>query len=123
MLRERLGTREHDAAKRAVVAAQRPRRNTEGGYWIAAEASTPPITPSPEAPLVDVRQAAVLTDGAAALVDYGAADWPEVLAVLGAYGPGFLIDRVGKTEANDPRGERWPRYKHSDDATVAHCAF
>lgn len=124
VLRERIGTPAHDAARRATVAAQRPRRNVEGGYWIAAgnpHAAAHSLTGT--VPTVGLRRAAVLSDGAAALVDLRGVEWAAVLDLLGDRGPDQLIERIRKTEANDPDGTRWPRYKTSDDATVALCTF
>jgi hypothetical protein len=36
-------------------------------------------------------------------------------------GPTQVISRVREVEDADPTGARWPRYKHSDDATAAFC--
>jgi hypothetical protein len=34
-----------------------------------------------------------------------------------------LIDKVRRVEATDPCGERWPRYKASDDASAVNVWF
>lgn len=124
VLRERLGTPEHAERKRAMVTGQRKLRNVSGGYWVAAgnsAAADHAVTGS--LPLGDVRRAAVLSDGAAVLVDYGLATWPDVLDFLTDSGPTGLIERVRKAEADDPSGKQWPRFKPSDDATAAICRF
>jgi hypothetical protein len=45
-------------------------------------------------------------------------DWPELLGIM-QHGPARVISRVREVEDADPIGTRWPRYKHSDDATAA----
>ncbi|MFJ4619747.1 hypothetical protein [Streptomyces sp. NPDC088812] len=116
-------TAEHEEALRRLVIAQRQTRNTATGYWVAAaspEAAEYALTGS--TPTQDLRAAALLSDGAACLVtDYGMATWPEVFTVLRAGGPQELINNVRQVEATDPNGQRWPRYKSGDDASVAFC--
>ncbi|MGW6523750.1 hypothetical protein [Streptomyces sp. NPDC054962] len=115
----------HKEALRNLVSAQRETRNTATGYWVAAagsEAAEHALTGTVHAS--DVRAAALLSDGAACLVtDYAMSTWPEVFATLRAGGPRELIDTVRKVEATDPRGQRWPRYKSGDDASVAFCQW
>ena len=74
-------------------------------------------------PRQKLHRAAVLSDGAAALVDYGLATWEEILDILQNTGPAELIHRIRRAETSDPHGDRWPRYKISDDATAAFCLF
>lgn len=57
------------------------------------------------------------------MTDYAESTWPEFSAMLRAGGPQKLIDTVRKTEATDPRGQRWPRYKSDDAAPVAFCQW
>lgn len=47
----------------------------------------------------------------------------EAFATLRSGGPSELIDTVGRVEATDPTGRRWPRYKSGDDAAVAFCQW
>lgn len=116
------GTAEHAARVSALVAVQRRLRNRPGGYWVAAtdpaaadEATTGSVS------LTQVRQAALLTDGASRLVDsFGALSWEQLLDLLRTEGPTALLDRTRKVELSDPVGERWPRFKQSDDATAAY---
>ncbi|MEU5046522.1 hypothetical protein [Streptomyces griseorubiginosus] len=118
-------TDQHRTALQRLVSAQRQVRNTSEGYWVAAampEASEHAL--SGTAPRVDVRAAAVMSDGVSRLVtEYRMATWPDVFDVLRVGGPCALIDTVRKTEATDPTGRRWPRYKSGDDATVAFCQW
>lgn len=80
---------------------------------IAASASTGTITQS------GLRGIALLSDGATRITDrFGLLGWPELLAVIRDEGPDALIARVRAAEAGDPAGERWPRTKKTDDATV-----
>ncbi len=71
-------------------------------------------------PLETLASVTLLSDGATRLVDrFGLADWTDVLDVL-ASGPDELIRRVREAENSDPDGQRWPRGKARDDATVLH---
>ncbi|MFE6460035.1 hypothetical protein ACFVP0_21620 [Streptomyces cinereoruber] len=116
------GTPEHAARVSALVTVQRHLRNRPGGYWVAAtdpdaadEATVGSIN------LVQVRQAALLTDGASRLVDsFHTMNWEQLLDLLRTEGPAALLDRTRVVELSDPAGERWPRFKRSDDATVAY---
>lgn len=124
VLGERIGTPEHTLATRIMVAEQQRHRNAPGGYWVAAadpDAAAHAVIRT--IPRAAIRRAAVLSDGAAALVDYGLAGWGEVLDILQHTGPAELIRRIRHAEASDPLGERWPRYKTGDDATAALCVF
>jgi hypothetical protein len=104
------------AMKRGELAA----RNTEGGYWIA---STLPAAAEHaligQARLNEVHRAAVLSDGAAAYVALlGLGDWQDAMGLLGSGGPRALIERIRDAQREDPQGNRWPRMKAADDATV-----
>jgi hypothetical protein len=116
------GTAEHDERLRDLITAQRRLRNTPHGYWLAGsqpEAADHAIVGS--IALADVRRAAVLTDGAARIVEpFHVADWNGLLDILSSEGPRQLIRQVRRAEASDPHGRRWPRYKPIDDATVAY---
>ncbi len=108
-----------------LVSAQRERRNRPGGFWVASSdpsAAHQAIIGS--TPQEQLRCAAVMTDGAACLVDhFQLATWSEFLAVLERQGPSALIDRVRDAEASDPEGQRWRRSKQHDDASIAICQF
>ncbi|WP_329202835.1 MULTISPECIES: UTRA domain-containing protein [unclassified Streptomyces] len=116
------GTPEHAARVSALVTVQRRLRNRPGGYWVAA--TDPAAADEAIAGTVDlarVRQAALLTDGASRLVDsFGALSWAQLLDLLRSEGPAALIARTREAELADPVGERWPRFKRSDDATAAY---
>jgi hypothetical protein len=120
--RQRAGTPAHDERLHDLIAAQRRLRNTPEGYWLAGsrpEAADHAITGS--VPLTDLRRAAVLTDGAAQLVEpFRITDWPGFLDILNQRGPRQLIHQIRETEASDPHGQRWPRHKPHDDATIAY---
>lgn len=116
------GTPEHAARVSELVSVQRRLRNHPDGYWVAAtdpaaadEALTGTVN------LAKVQQAALLTDGASRLVDsFGALTWAQLLDLLRMEGPAALIARTREVELADPIGERWPRFKRSDDATAAY---
>lgn len=116
------GTPEHAARVSALVTVQRRLRNRPGGYWVAATnpaAADEAITGAVD--LAKVRQAALLTDGASRLVDsFGALSWAQLLDLLRIEGPAALISQTREAELADPGGERWPRFKRSDDATAAY---
>ncbi|MGB9045802.1 MAG: hypothetical protein WCC47_00005 [Pseudonocardiaceae bacterium] len=123
-LRSHVGSAMHDQSVSRLVQTQRSLRNQPGGYWVAAAdpaAASESLTGA--APLSEVSQAAVLSDGAARLVEFGLAGWEQILATLSENGPQTLIDEVRRVEATDLRGERWPRYKASDDATAVYVQF
>ncbi|MDX3342723.1 hypothetical protein V5N34_32010 [Streptomyces baarnensis] len=124
-LRGPTGTPEHAARVSALVTVQRRLRNRPGGYWVAATdpaAADEAITGTVD--LARVRQAALLTDGASRLVDsFDALRWEQLLDLLCTEGPSALITRTREAELADPVGERWPRFKRSDDATAAHVLF
>ena len=100
-------------------------RNTTGGYWVAA--ADPDVARharTGRVALARLRRVAVLTDGAARLVEpFGLVDWTGLLDLLGSAGPGEAIQRLRAAEATDPEGRRWPRNKHSDDATIVFASL
>ncbi|HEY3200808.1 MAG TPA: hypothetical protein VGK55_09710 [Actinomycetes bacterium] len=127
---EDLATREHPIGSRAhqdrvkrLVAVQRRHRNQPDGYWVAGArpaAAYQAVTGSQ--PHDQVSRAALLSDGVSCLVEpYTVVDWTELLDILQHDGPTQVISRVREVEDADPTGARWPRYKHSDDATAAFC--
>jgi hypothetical protein len=123
-LHSHVGTVEHDQDVSRLVHTQRSLRNQPGGYWVAAAdpaAAGESLTGTVH--LSEVRRIAVLSDGAARLVEFGLATWKQVLATLAEDGPQAVIEEVRRVESTDPRGERWPRYKASDDATAVHVRF
>jgi hypothetical protein len=123
-LRSHVGSTEHEQDVSRLVQTQRSLRNKPGGYWVAAAdpaAASESLTGA--AHLSKVRRAAVLSDGAARLVEFGLAGWEQTLTTLAENGPQTLIEEVRRVEATDLRGERWPRYKASDDATAIYVRF
>ncbi|MEV7011939.1 protein phosphatase 2C domain-containing protein [Streptosporangium sp. NPDC051022] len=118
---EAIGTPEHRAAVAQMSVEQLRWRNVPGGYWVAAadrkaadNAYTGKIAVS------DVQRIAIFTDGASRAVDtFGEMDWKTCLDYLQEHGPRGLIRHVRQIEADDPEGKKWPRFKKSDDATVA----
>lgn len=122
---EKHGSPAHAARVAELVQAQRQLRNQPGGYWVA---STNPAAADHAVvgtvPRRDVRRAALLTDGAARLVDpFKVRTWPQLLDMLEEEGPSGLLRHTRKAEATDPRGDRWPRFKSRDDATAVLCCF
>jgi hypothetical protein len=123
-LRSHVGTTEHNQSVSRLVQTQRSVRDQPGGYWVAAAdpaAASESLTGAAE--LSTVRGVAVLSDGAARLVEFGLAGWEQILSTLGEDGPRSLIEEVRRVEATDLRGDQWPRYKARDDATAAYVRF
>ena len=99
----------------------RSARNMPGGFYVAStmpDAAYKAIhgtLPSPR-----IRRAALLSDGAARLVDrFGLMDWRELLDLLTVYGPDELIRRTREAELAEDDAERATRRgKRHDDATA-----
>ena len=91
-------------------------RNSPDGFWVAGavpEAALRAVTGS--VPAASLRRAAVLSDGAARLVErFAKLSWAELLDLLDTDGPDELIDqtRVVEAYAEVRRGKRY------DDATA-----
>ncbi|WP_086670157.1 protein phosphatase 2C domain-containing protein [Streptomyces albovinaceus] len=115
----------HREALQRLVLAQRQVRNTSEGYWVAAgdtEGAAHALTGV--TPVKEVRDGAVMSDGVSRLVtEYRTATWDDVFNTLRSSGSRQLIKDVRSTEATDPTGIRWPRYKSGDDAAVAYCQW
>lgn len=120
-----IGTPERDRAHRAYLEALLAHRNRDGGYWVAATdplAAEQAITGS--IPVPQVHAVALLSDGAARLVDrFDLIDWREVLNRLAQHGPERLLHDVREAERSDPDGVRWRRSKIFDDASVIYGRF
>ncbi|MGK5672416.1 hypothetical protein ACSNOB_06180 [Micromonospora sp. URMC 106] len=111
---------------RQAVALQRERMNRTHGYWVAAadpDAAFHAVTGTlPLRGPGAVRRAALLSDGASAVVEqFGLLDWAGLLDVVTAEGPGALVDRVRAAERDHP--DRLRRHKPADDASVVLCEF
>jgi hypothetical protein len=107
-----------------MVDVQRSYRNARDGYWVAAGyPSAVDHSIIGQIDLIDVRRAAVLSDGAAALVEYNLTDWKGLMDILDHERPPALTGRVREAERSDPAGTHWPRFKLSDDATAVICTF
>lgn len=116
--RHLIGTPEKAAALIPMKVAELAARNVPGGYWIAA--ADPSAAEHALTGFVELRPGApiaVLSDGAARAVDFGLMTWPQLLS-MAVDGPADVIGAVRESEAGDPLGQRWPRNKASDDATV-----
>ncbi|MFE0270436.1 protein phosphatase 2C domain-containing protein [Nocardiopsis alba] len=115
------GSQEKADRMAELVRAQRLVRNTPEGYWIAGanpDAADHAIERS--WPREEVRRFAAMTDGVSCLVDvYNAMSWSDLLNTAQA-NITDVISTVRRVEDTDPEGVRWPRYKKSDDATIAY---
>ncbi|MBO0846333.1 MAG: protein phosphatase 2C domain-containing protein [Nocardioides sp.] len=97
-------------------------RNNEDGFWVAStepDAARHAITGTLN--LVDdpIHSAAILTDGAATLVERHGRTWPDLLNLLDE-SPRRLIQMTRETDENDAQPKRGKRH---DDATAVLCLF
>ncbi len=119
MLKLPTGSPEHQAARIAFVRRQQPMRNQPGGYPVAStdpDAASKAITGS--VPAVEVRRAAIVSDGVTRFAEFGLGTWSDLLSTLALDGPAALFARIRKAEDGDPGGQRWPRAKQHDDVGV-----
>jgi hypothetical protein len=111
------------AAFREHMAAVQSRRNSPGGFWVAA--ADPAVADhalTGSSPLSSVESALLVSDGASRLTDlFGLASWTGLAEIVRRDGPAELIRQVRAAEASDPDGARWHRSKATDDATVVYC--
>lgn len=119
-----IGSKEKAGALIRMKEAELRERNTEGGYWVAS--SDPGVVErglSGTLSTPSLLQAAVMSDGAARVVDlFGLLDWRELLDALNADGPMKVLKTVRTQESADPSGLKWPRNKQSDDASIVHVS-
>lgn len=117
------GTPEYERARVVAVDDLRARRNQPGGYCIAKDdphAATEAVTGA--APLADLKDAALLSNGAARLVDpYRLADWPRLLELLQISGPDVLLRQIREAEQEAGAVGSLPGFQSPDDATAAYC--
>jgi hypothetical protein len=106
-----------------LVTALRRHRNQAKGYWVASstsDAANQALTGG--IPRLEVRRAALLSDGATRLADlFGVMAWPRVFDLLDREGPSSLIMQTREAESSDPNGRRWPRSKRHDDAAPSYA--
>ena len=116
---------DHERRRARLVEAERLSRNREGGYWIAADepraadhALTGRYRIGTKTP--NVSRVVLMSDGvhsAASL--FALYDSNERFFVEAANdGPEACIRKLRATEASDPTGQRYPRTKLSDDASL-----
>jgi hypothetical protein len=114
------GTAEYERIRDCCIEALQARRNHPGGYWIAKDdphAADEAVAGS--CPLQDLDSVTLLSNGASRIVSpYALTNWPGLLEMLSAGGPGEIIRRVRQAEAAIAQN---PEAKIPDDATVAYC--
>lgn len=125
MHQEATGTVSHQRRYADLITELRRHRNQAKGYWVASstpDAAYQALTGS--IPRLEVRRAALLSDGATRLADrFGVMAWPRVFDLLDREGPSSLIMQTREAESSDPNGRRWPRSKRHDDASAVICRF
>jgi Protein phosphatase 2C len=95
----------------------REHRNKPGGFWVAstdAGAAYQALTGT--APLVQITEVALFTDGVARLADWYGHTWPGIFSCLRTQGPASLIELVRAAEKQQPP----PYGKQHDDATAVY---
>ncbi|MFC9636282.1 protein phosphatase 2C domain-containing protein [Streptomyces mirabilis] len=109
------------AAYAALLEAKRRRRNTPGGYWVAAsEPAAAWAAVKGSFPVDDVRRIALMTDGVSCAVDrYRLMDWAGLLDALEDE-PTGLVRRIREVEQRASGGVRNDLTKLHDDATAAY---
>ena len=116
------GTRTHNAALETATQAMRARRNQPGGYWIAKDdprAAEEAVTGA--VPVADLTRLALLSNGAARVVDpYRLATWSALLNLCQANGPAEVLRQLREHEASVGFGAGTSNVD-PDDATVAYC--
>lgn len=123
-----IGTPEYDQRQHRATLKKHALTNTLAGYWIASsnpQAAYHAVTGTlPCQGPFAVRRFALLTDGAARVVDpLQLTDWEGVLDTLSAHGPQPLIDQLRQAEYADAQAAQRQRYKLHDDASVIFCSF
>jgi hypothetical protein len=115
-------TAEHALARDRYVSQLLAHRNREGGFWVAAADPTAVRHAlTGKRPVNTTSALALLSDGASRTVDrFHLSTWDQLTNTLAAQGPAFVIREVRAAEHSDPRGDRWPRGKSADDATIAY---
>jgi Protein phosphatase 2C len=118
------GTAEHRVAHREYVRAMRAYRNRDHGFWVAdAQPTAAAHALTGSVNLADLRDLALLSDGASRLADrFGLLSHRAVMDLLRDRGPSELIAQTRAAEASDPSGNHWPRGKATDDATAVYCS-
>jgi hypothetical protein len=111
----------HAATLRELQAAQRARRNTSGGYWIASadpEAAAHAITLT--LPAASLEWIVLATDGAIDTATHLRLDDWGAIARSDQAGLSALLQRCHEwEEKTDPDGRRAPRAKRHDDKAIA----
>jgi Protein phosphatase 2C len=116
---------EHSNRRLELVHAERQHRNSDGGYWIAADDPAAAARALVERHRIsdrppDVRRIALMTDGThRAMSMFALYDSDQqFLDAVEFQGPASCISRIRTAEADDASGQRRPRTKQSDDATL-----
>ena len=116
---------DHEQRRTRLVEAERLSRNRDGGYWIAADqpravdhALTGRHRIGTNAP--NVSRVLLLSDGMhGAASRFALYDSNERLFAAAADdAPETCIRKLRAAEASDPTGQRYPRTKRSDDASL-----
>jgi Protein phosphatase 2C len=87
----------------------------------AADPAAASVAATGTIPAAGLRGIALLSDGATRITDlYHQVSWAQIIEVIRDDGPEALIRQVRAAEDTDPDGQRWPRTKPRDDATIVY---
>lgn len=103
-----------------TIELERAYRNRTGGFWVAStkpEAAYQALYGS--APLTDISEIGLFTDGITRLLDWYGYAWPAIFSSLRSEGPVSLIALVRAAEREQPH----PNEKRHDDATAVYLAL
>jgi len=103
-----------------TIELERAYRNRSGGFWVAStkpEAAYQALCGS--APLADISEVGLFTDGITRLLEWYGYTWPEIFSSLRSEGPTSLITLVRAAEREQPH----PYEKRHDDATAVCLAL
>jgi hypothetical protein len=95
----------------------REHRNKPGGFWVASAdpgAACEAVTGT--APIAQLIEAGLFTDGVTRLADWYGHTWPGIFSCLWTRGPASLIELVRAAEQQQPP----PHGKQHDDATAVY---
>jgi len=114
------GPQGYGAARETAIGALRAQRNQPGGYWIAKDdprVAEEAVTGA--VPVADLTRLALLSNGAARVVDpYRLATWSGLLNLCRDNGPAEVLRLLREHEASAGAGTS---KVDPDDSTVAYC--
>lgn len=122
-MRQTLPAHEHGKMRELILPTLRKNRSTANqmggfGYFTLAGPIAPSLIRNFECPRQSIQDAALFSDGFYAIVeDYQEMSDAELMKYLGQNKADEVATKIRSIEDADPIGEKFPRFKKSDDAT------